>query len=128
MRSEWHEKMLQQLAHIQILPLDEMRKLPEAQEFDSGVYFLWQGEELLYVGKSRNLSDRMTRQARVNRMIAFQTSRSAKYIPSDRHTCLVVESDPVCSPMLDYTLRDLERAYIAFYEPPYNYDGQNGGT
>ena len=128
MPSDWSLKMREKLGHIPILSLEDMRKLPEAQEFDSGIYFLWREGELLYVGKSRDLCDRFARQQRLNRHAPFQTSRSAKEIPSDLMTCLVVENGQYCSEGLDYKLRDLERAYIAAYEPPYNHHGQNGGT
>lgn len=128
MPSEWSLHTRAKLAHVEIFPLPVLRLLPGPEEYDSGVYFLWEGDVLLYVGKSRNLCDRALRQHQVNRAFPFQESQTAKYIPADCMTCLIVESGIECSPRLDGRLRELERAYIAAYEPPYNADWRNGFT
>lgn len=128
MPSEWSIRTRERLAHVEIFPLEVMRILPAAEEYDSGVYFLWSGNELLYVGKSRNLGQREYYQQTVNRYFPFQQSTTAKYIPADLMTCLIVESGIECSPRLDGKLKELERAYIATYEPPYNVDYRNGFT
>lgn len=116
-----------EVAHIPVLSLDQMRALPGPAEFDSGIYFLWAGEHLLYIGKSRNLCTRQYYQSCLKRYAPFQTSERAKPIPYDRMTCLVLENGIECSRELDTNLRDYERAYIASYETPYNEDYQQNG-
>lgn len=71
----WAEKQRRRLAHIPILPLEELRKLPQAVDFDAGIYFLWTGDELVYVGKSRNIPDRLGRQSQFNRYHGMWTGR-----------------------------------------------------
>jgi hypothetical protein len=116
------------VAHLAVLSLPEMRALPGPKEFDSGIYFLWSGDHLLYIGKSRNLCQREYYQQTLKRYAPFQESTRAKPIPYDRMTCLVLENDIVCSRELDTNLRNYERAYIAAYETPYNEDYLNGFT
>ena len=114
----WAEKY----AHVPILSLEEMYALPESQEYDSGIYFLWYQQGLVYIGKSRNLEVRAGYQAYVNR--GTHHSITAKVIPHDKRTCLVLESGIVASPRLDGTLTSYERAYIARYRPYFNLDIQ----
>lgn len=123
----WAEQAREQFAHITILPLEKLATLPEADEYDAGIYFLWQGADLVYIGKSRNICDRLVRQSQVNRFGALRNSRH-KVIPHDRHTALVLETGQYCSPGLDRLLWDNERAYIAHYLPPFNHPDHNGGT
>jgi hypothetical protein len=118
----------QQYSHIRVLSLEELRALPGPAEFDSGIYFLWRTNELVYIGKSRNLCQRAYYQATVNRYAPFHVSRTAKPIAFDCMTCLVLENDIVCSPDLDAKLAAHERAYLAAYSPLYNCDQQNGFT
>jgi len=125
--STWAEQTREKFAHIPILPLEELARLPEAEEFDAGVYFLWQGKSLVYIGKSRNICDRLHRQAQVNRFAVFRMSR-CKAIPHERHTALVLEKGQFASPGLDSTLKQYERAYIAHYLPEFNHPDENGGT
>lgn len=121
------EKARAECAHIQVLALADMRALPGPEEFDSGIYFLWAGDALLYIGKSRNLCTRAYYQRTLSKYAPFQTSDRAKPIPYDRMTCLVLENGIECSRELDTNLRDHERAYIAAYETPYNEDYQQNG-
>jgi hypothetical protein len=113
-------------AHVAIKTLDELHALPEAQEFDSGVYFLWRGSDLLYIGKSRGLQGRQCYQDTVNKNFAFHQSSTAKLIPYDRMTCLVLFNGPVKPWTLDGELEAHERAYIAEYRPGFNMDMQAG--
>lgn len=119
---------LAEVAHIPILGLADLRALPEAKDYESGIYFLWAGDTLLYIGKSRNLSTRAYEQRTLRRYAPFQAGDRAKPIPFDRMTCLVLETGVECSPELDFNLRAYERAYIAAYEPPYNEDHMLGQT
>lgn len=121
-------KALADVAHIPIMGLAKLRALPEAQDYDSGIYFLWANTTLLYIGKSRNLSRRAYEQRTLKRYAPFQIGERSKPIPYDLMTCLVLENDPVCSPGLDLKLQAYERAYIAAYEPPYNEDEWLGTT
>lgn len=118
----WVEKMARVYAHIPILSLDKLRKLPECDDFDAGVYFLWLKDDLQYIGKSTQICYRLQLQEQGNRYGGI------KHIPFDRHTCIVVESGRLRSPGLDDKLQPLERAYIAHYQPPFNFLGQNPGT
>lgn len=122
------QRKLAELRHIEVLPLDTVRQLPPAEPFDAGIYFLWWKDDLMYIGKSANVLERLFRQSEVNKLTHHQFSQTAKCIHFDRHTCLVVERGQVKSQRLDYQLRDLERAYIAAYEPPCNSSEFNGFT
>lgn len=46
---------------IEILPLSELRALPQVSpaEQASGVYFLWDGDRLVYIGQSKNIPRRV---------------------------------------------------------------------
>jgi hypothetical protein len=123
----WAKQTREQFSDVPILPLEELAKLPQAEEFDAGVYFLWQGPNLIYIGKSRNIPDRLQRQSQVNRFGLLRNSR-CKIIPHDRHTALVLEKGQFASPGLDAILWKNERAYIAHYLPAFNNPDSNGGT
>jgi hypothetical protein len=124
---ELADRISDQWAHIPILPTEDLAKLPEAEEFDSGIYFLWGGAELLYVGKSRNIPDRIQRLTQARRASPFYRA-SHKAVPFDRHTALVLEKGQFAEPGLDAKLQAHERAYINAYLPPYNIDRASGLT
>jgi excinuclease UvrABC nuclease subunit len=91
--------------------------------YDAGIYFLWRKGDLVYVGKSRQVQERiaqLSRDATYARLVDTPRPR-----PFDCYTCLVVDE-----PMekLGPILKDLERAYIAHHGPLYNHLDQNGGT
>jgi hypothetical protein len=45
-----------------VLPLDQLRGLPEVDDRSgAGVYFMWHGPALVYVGQSNCIADRMSR-------------------------------------------------------------------
>ena len=124
---EYADRIKHQFAHIEILPLEDLAKLPEAEQFDSGIYFLWNGDKLVYIGKSRNLLDRLQRLQQAQRCSPLYQA-SHKAVPHDRHTALVLEKGQFAEPCLDEKLRLYERAYINAYEPPYNFDRASGLT
>lgn len=128
MSMDWPEKTREKYAHIPILPLEQLVELPGPEEYDSGIYFLWAGKALVYIGKSKNLCNRLYYQRTLNRAEPFQVGTKAKAIPFDRMTCLVLENGIVCSPQLEANLQAYERAYLAAYEPIYNQDYQDGVT
>ncbi len=127
MIGKWAKRTREQFSDVEILPLEKLMVLPEAEEFDAGVYFLWLGSELVYIGKSRNIPDRVLRQQQVNRYWPLRNSR-CKVIEHDRHTALVLEKGQFASLGLDALLWKHERAYIAHYLPPFNNPDSNGGA
>lgn len=124
MTASWPETMRERLAHIKVLSLEEIRVLPEAKPFEAGIYFLWRGPELLYIGKSEHVMQRIVKQAWQKKMDRFQ-QQDRVGIPFDRHTCLAVEGE---GPRLKFALQDFERAYIANFDPPCNHTDFRGGT
>jgi len=114
--------------HIPIMSLEQLRALPEPQEMESGIYFLWLGETLQYIGKSRDILGRQCYQQLVNRTGVFHTSTTAKQIPYDRITAKVLERGFEVCPCLDGNLQAYERAYLAHYDTPYNFDLKGGFT
>lgn len=125
--SIYADRIREKYAHVPILPLEELAKLPEAEEFDSGIYFLWQGPRLVYVGKSKNILDRRVRMTQVNRChVLYRSTFTA--VPHDRYTALVLEKGQFVQPGLDAKLRAYERAYINAYQPEYNEDRASGLT
>lgn len=101
-----------------ILSLDELRGLSSGEPpWDSGVYFLWRGQELLYVGMSKYLPDRL-----VGHALCRDGLRTGKRIPFDQYTFIVFQV--WVEEILDHTkleeLRNLEATYIRQYLPPFN--------
>jgi hypothetical protein len=127
-KKSWIERMREQYAHIPILPLDELKALPEAEEYDAGIYFLWLNDELRYIGKSSNIAGRLALQDYANKFHKLRNCKSPKPIPYDRHTCIVFEHGMIRGEEIAEKLRDHERAYIAHYTPPMNSTEQNPGT
>lgn len=117
--NEYIERLKRDSVGVPVLPLEELRQLPDAEDYDSGLYFLWVGDELRYVGKSENLKDRMQRRFQTNRTKGGVKNRP---IPFDRYTCLVLHSSPCIDNRGEFEgmLKRYERAYIAHYQPPDN--------
>jgi hypothetical protein len=89
------------------LPLDQLRALPSGEApWEPGVYFLWSLAELLYVGQSRYLLERLSRHVRVRDGIL-----RGKAIPFTHWTYLLAAEDEIDS---------LESVYIRGYLPPFN--------
>lgn len=127
MTQEYAERIKDQWAHIPILPLEELATLPAAEQYDSGVYFLWRGAELLYIGRSKIILDRIQRLTQAKRGSPLYAS-THKAVPFDRYTALVLAKGMEVEPGLDTKLRLHERAYINAYQPPYNIDMASGLT
>jgi hypothetical protein len=126
----WAEKMKAKYSDIKIIPLDELLKLPgNAGDFHSGIYFLWLKGKLQYIGKSRQICNRMNHHVWAAQYGHSRSSRT-KIIPFDRYTYLQLGNDERVfdSRVLDPMLQRYERAYIAHYLPPFNFDGANPGT
>lgn len=105
----WIEQIREASAHIQTLDLGLLRALPTSISTNSGIYFLWFGPELQYIGKSRSLGKRL------------RDHRRERRIPHD--LCTILEL-----PRNDEVLRDHERAYIARYPTPFNSRHYTAGT
>jgi hypothetical protein len=60
---------------FRILALDQLRGLPLAgpSTHDCGVYFLWRGPKLLYIGKSNCIHDRLASHRRFGRVFTHAT-------------------------------------------------------
>jgi hypothetical protein len=126
--SEYADRIAHTWAHVPIRPLEELRVLPEAGEYQAGIYFLWRGDELLYIGRSRNLPDRIQRLTQTRRCSPLYEHPAHKAVPFERHTALVLSESMYVEPGLDKMLQDHERAYINKYRPPYNIDRASGRT
>jgi len=122
----WVDHMKRENAAINVLTLDELRSLPE-QSNAGGIYFLWKGSQLQYIGKSGQIWQRLNSHYWALTFGWASTSKR-KQIPHDRATCLDVVSGWCRPPDMDEKLRPLERAYIAHYQPPYNFLGPNPST
>jgi hypothetical protein len=119
---KWVDRVKAECAHIPLLPLDELRALPEAKEFDSGVYFLWNAGELQYIGKSIQVMTRICNHSFSTRRGGTDTTYHSR-VPFDRHTCLVLENGRYRVPGVEKRLTEHEQAYIAHYLPPHNLIG-----
>jgi excinuclease UvrABC nuclease subunit len=113
---------------VTVLALSDMRLLPEeVGDYDSGLYFLWNKDALLYIGKAAQIVYRLYRHQRANKYQAVRTGCWEKRIPFDRYTCLVVSSELEITDRLRSALLEMESAYIARYQPPFNIS-EGGGS
>jgi hypothetical protein len=96
---------------MKLLEMDDIRKLPSDYEgIKSCIYFLWKGDDLQYIGGTRNIWTRMHAHSQSLRYGSpFQTKT---VVPYDRVTCLACTPDEVF---------DLEPAYLQKFETPYNH-------
>lgn len=108
-----------------IFPKDQLRGLPSGDvvgkraDSCSGVYFLWRGPALLYVGQSVCVGTRLGQHE--DAQIGM---RRAKVIPFDRSTVLdLTDSEFVNTDRQRRALDAVELAYIRKFRPPYNVKG-----
>jgi hypothetical protein len=89
---------------FRVLPLDQLRGLPRAtsDNGEGGVYFLWFGPELIYIGKGVRVGDRIHR----HRKDGVRPFTHATYLPGP-----------------DQLIRDFESDYVQRYHPPFNFTG-----
>jgi hypothetical protein len=96
-----------------VLTLGELWELPESVErgHGCGVYFLWDGAELVYIGSSVDMNSRRYMHFAANRYKGESYHNSVQH---DRCTMLTLDRE---------TYREVEREYIAHYDPPGNKQG-----
>lgn len=93
-------------AHL--LPLDQLRAMGDTAGAAPGIYFLWRGPQLLYIGASKNVAWRIGWHALKREGMQNPTGSE---MPFDRATSFAMAMVPA---------RVLERDYIHVYLPPYN--------
>ena len=123
----WVDHMKRENAAIEVLPMDKLLELPEEAGNAGGIYFLWKNRHLQYIGKSTQIGQRLNSHYWAM-TFGWASSSKRKQIPHDRATCLAVVSGWCRPPNTNDRLRPLERAYIAHYQPPYNFIGANPST
>ena len=108
-----------------IFPMDRLRSLPCVTTIDdigqsvSGLYFLWSGPALLYVGQSVCIAGRVSQHE-----AARNGLRSGKPIPFRRATFIdITDSHWLNTDRQRLALDQVELAYIRKYRPPYNVKG-----
>lgn len=89
--------------------LDELRALPELVG-GAAVYFLWGGDELLYIGASRMAFERVARHGRERDYGHNQLNYKVR-VPFDRHTMLK------CDPSVVW---QIEAALLNRFQPSFN--------
>lgn len=91
------------VARFCVFPLDMLRGLPRATtDTDaSGIYFMWWGPTLTYIGKSVQIGYRL-----------HQHRKASQPKPFTHVTYLESDSD---------LIRDFESDYVHRYSPPFNY-------
>lgn len=117
LRGPGHEKERADIARMErddlqnhVLPLDQMRGLPNAIGYaGAGVYFLWDGPRLLYIGHSAQIKTRVD--GHLKRRDGVWESRAAPFMPFTRATVW---------PRRKGILRELESAFIQKYWPQFN--------
>jgi hypothetical protein len=91
-----------------LLPMDGLRNLPRKIPSEPGIYFMWRGPQLLYIGSSM---DDMEDRIYVHRRAQMGTRRGHRRYRFTHFTCM--EHALV-------GLHDLEYRYIQAYIPPFN--------
>ena len=94
-----------------LLSMEALRALPDdimAVEGDTSIYFLWDGDELLYIGASNHSAERIGRHIRERNQRA---ARGGLPVPFSRYTFLEVDQRE---------LWWLENQYLRQYATAYN--------
>lgn len=109
---------------MELLTLDDLRRLPDASEGRSGVYFLWLGEDLQYIGQSMVIGTRIG-QHQQNYLYGPLRSTPVTRIKFDSGTMIELSTLRYFEEMEDLRkLRKLiletEVAYVNAYRTPFN--------
>lgn len=96
------------------LTLEEARALPEPRA-GKAIYFLWKDDELLYIGASTQVSERVARQAQFRDFghLGSDSTRAKPRIPFNRATALKWEG-------FVEDMAEAEKALIRRWWPPWN--------
>jgi hypothetical protein len=90
------------MSRFALLPLDQLRGLPRVvDQIECGVYFLWYGPALVYIGQSQNVAVRVGQHKYFNVQFTHATFQLVSW------RCV----------------RNYEGNYIRHYEPPFNIMG-----
>jgi hypothetical protein len=108
----------------ELLTMEQIKALPsEAREFDAAVYFLWLDGELQYIGKTRNMTDRINRHLPFRLHGRLRTQRAPDVdVDFDSYTFLLVANSSWKTAAIDAELTELERLYQAEYPTVANKD------
>lgn len=112
------------LSRAGLYPKDILRGMPRPGVCEyrarSGVYFLWFGPALAYVGQSKEVATRVGRHEDVR-----DGRVAGRPIQFDRATYLdLTDHAEVMTPRESAALVRLEAIYIKTYQPPYNWKGR----
>lgn len=106
----------------ELLSIDQLRTLPEDTEC-SGVYFLWNGPDLQYIGQSRSVGSRLQQHTWNYRYGHLRLHRPQR-IKFDRCTVIVIDRRPyMSSEELEHLAKrmlSLEAAYITKHPTRFN--------
>ena len=106
-----------------LLSLAELMELPDASNGTSGVYFLWDGSTLQYIGQSRMISNRIA-QHRQNYLYGHTRNWPTTRIKFDRSTMIELDDRTFIEGEeqreLYRRLLKLEEAYVNAYATPFN--------
>lgn len=110
---------------IEILSLERLRALtesglPDAPSVESGIYFLWRSDVLLYVGMSLQIRTRISQHEQAYTYGNKYRTKPLNLIPFDRHTCLVLDRSEFTRDESKKRIALVEQAYIDHYKPRYN--------
>ena len=103
--------------------LQDLRALPDLVR-GKGIYFLWRGEELLYIGAATQAVDRVNRQGQIRDFGRFYEQmryRNTPIIPFDKASIYRWEGR-----LID--MADAEKALIRRFRPPFNETDEHGDT
>lgn len=96
-----------------LLSKEELSKLPDDGS-GSGVYFLWAGDVINYIGSTKNLNYRIYMHRSSWRFRNMGGSYNV-CVPHDRATCLNVDAG---------VMKDVEYQYIRELQPAFNKNGR----
>jgi len=92
----------------ELLTLEQLRALPRDDPHrETCVYFLWRGDDLLYIGQTKDLENRI------------EDHQFAELIPFEWWTYIACKHFDRCELTAIHRV-DLEAAYIRRYAPPHN--------
>lgn len=109
---------------MKILTLNELRSLPNAESGCSGVYFLWLGDALQYIGQSMVIGTRIGQHYQ-NYRYGWTRSRPVAQINFDHQTMIELDTrnyfeDDEELKRLRKEMLETEAIYVNAYRTPFN--------